>query len=526
MTYQALYRQWRPQTFAELVGQEHVARTLQNALQQGRLAHAYLFCGPRGTGKTSAAKILAKAVNCEQNPTREPCNQCPACVGVQAGRVMDVLEIDAASNRGIDEIRELREKTRYAPVEVRCKVYIIDEVHMLTAEAFNALLKTLEEPPPQVLFILATTEPHKLPATIISRCQRLDFHLLSLDEIVTRLRKVVSTVGRECSEQALLLVAEEAAGGLRDALSLLEQVLSYTSTAVTEEDVLTVLGAVSRDVFHDLTDAVVNQNLSRALLLLQDVASAGKEFHHFTQQAIVYYRNLMVSLACEKDGATLGIAEEWASRLYDQAQRLGLGEIGRILSILHELLAEVRWSARPRLLWELAVFRMFGYDGTCQVAPPQPQATLSATARQTVGQPEKPVKLPMGTNEPVLVKEVSPDFDADQNIAQLWPRLLEQVKKESVKTHALLLSGELGSFNGKVLEIHFSSQFHCDMMEDEHKKAISKVFQRLAGVQPQIRCFLQGQATPQDSVEKDPHELIHSAVEIFRGQIIDESDKQ
>ena len=320
--YQALYRQWRPLSFADMVGQENVARTLQNALEQGRLAHAYLFCGPRGTGKTSAAKILAKAVNCENGSSREPCNQCDACLGIQAGRVMDVLEIDAASNRGIDDIRELREKVRYSPVEVRHKVYIIDEVHMLSQEAFNALLKTLEEPPSRVMFILATTEPHKLPATIISRCQCLDFHLIGISEIAGRLRQVTASSGRTISEQALFLIAEEAAGGLRDALSLLEQVLAYSSGDVDSSDVLDILGAVGRDVFYSLTDAFLQRDLSAALLLLQDVVSAGKDLHHFTQQAIGYYRDLMVSLACGEQAEALGIAPDWTVRLKKQATAL------------------------------------------------------------------------------------------------------------------------------------------------------------------------------------------------------------
>ncbi|HHU30502.1 MAG: DNA polymerase III subunit gamma/tau [Bacillota bacterium] len=515
MTYQALYRKWRPQSFSEFVGQEHVKQTLQNALEQGRLAHAYLFCGSRGTGKTSAAKIFAKAVNCERGPGREPCNQCPACLGIQEGRVMDVLEIDAASNRGIDEIRDLRDKIRYAPVQVRRKVYIIDEVHMLTAEAFNALLKTLEEPPPQVLFILATTEPHKLPATIISRCQRLDFHLLEPALIAARLQEVTAAAGRECEKEAIDLIAEEADGSLRDALSLLEQVLIYTPGVVRTENVLSVLGAVGREVFYDLTDALLDRNLSAALLLLQEAARSGKNLHYFTQQAIKYYRDLMIAFTCREDAEKLGVAEHWAGLLRRQAAALGLAEIGRILSILHDLLTEIRWSERPRLLWELAIFDMFSSQFE------------SVPGRETA-EKEQAASVEKKAEPNSKGAEKSPETAGSlQEIERHWSKILGRVKAANIKAHALLLSADPSFFDGKILEISFASTFHCDMMkEKENHKSLVKVLREVLGKKIAVRYAMQGEGLQQAVEQRDTEDLIQAAMEIFRGRLISESESE
>ena len=293
MAYVALYRKWRPQGFDALVGQEAVRTALTNALETGRIAHAYLFAGPRGTGKTSTAKILAKAVNCEHGPTPNPCNECRNCVRINDGTSMDVFEIDAASNRGIDEIRDLREKVAFAPVSGRYKVYIIDEVHMLTTEAFNALLKTLEEPPPHVIFILATTEPHKIPATIHSRCQRFDFRRVTDADIVKRLREVADGSGIAADDDALQLIAVQADGGMRDALSLLDQ-CGVMAERVTAETVRSVLGIVGREALRELVKAIGEGQVPKTLEFLETLLAGGKDVKQIITELAEYLRAVLL----------------------------------------------------------------------------------------------------------------------------------------------------------------------------------------------------------------------------------------
>ena len=281
MTYISLYRKWRPQTFSEIIGQDHITRTLQNAIQMGRIGHAYLFSGPRGTGKTTVAKLLAKALNCTNGPIPEPCDQCENCRQIREGVSLDVAEIDGASNRGIDEIRDLREKVRFVPSQGRYKVYIIDEVHMLTTEAFNALLKTLEEPPQHVIFIFATTEPHKVPATIISRCQTFEFHRIALPDLLERLEQVSQAEGLKPSAAALNLIARNAQGGLRDALSILDQCIAYAGAEIAVEDVKELLGVVDFDLLTKYTAAIQTGNLVEALIIIDEVLSLGKDLTQF-----------------------------------------------------------------------------------------------------------------------------------------------------------------------------------------------------------------------------------------------------
>jgi len=293
MEYQALYRRWRPRSFADFVGQSHVVTTLVHALESDRVAHAYLFTGPRGTGKTSTAKILAKALNCTQPQGIEPCDHCLNCTRINEGTFLDVIEIDAASNRGIDEIRDLREKVKFAPGEGKFKIYIIDEVHMLTTEAFNALLKTLEEPPQFVVFILATTEVHKLPLTIISRCQRFDFKRFTVEEIYGRLAEVVAAEGIPAEKEALTLVAQYAEGGMRDALSILEQSLAHCREKLLEADVRAILGLIDREEINKLATAIQERNTQAALAILADVSQNGKDLFQFGRSLIQHFRTVI-----------------------------------------------------------------------------------------------------------------------------------------------------------------------------------------------------------------------------------------
>ncbi len=358
MAYLALYRAWRPQRFDDVVGQEHVRRTLQNALSEGRLAHAYLFSGPRGTGKTSMAKILAKAVNCERGPAPDPCNECATCRQISEGRQLDVVEIDAASHRGVDEIRELRDKVKYAPTAVRYKVYIIDEVHMLTTEAFNALLKTLEEPPPHVLFILATTEPHKIPVTILSRCQRFDFSRLSSRQLVERLRQIVEAQGIEAAPEALQAIAHLADGGMRDALSLLDQVISFSDGRVTEEEVLLVSGGIPRQDVVRFWQALSADSPQPLLELAHQWLEQGKEPARVLEWLFDYGRWLLLSTVAP-DLEEVRERQAADPQLAPTAARIPVEHLLAQMDLLRTAVQEMKWVEQPRIFLELTLLKLW-----------------------------------------------------------------------------------------------------------------------------------------------------------------------
>ena len=547
MAYVALYRKWRPQGFDSLVGQEAVRTALTNALETGRIAHAYLFAGPRGTGKTSTAKILAKAVNCEHGPTPNPCNKCQNCVRINDGTSMDVFEIDAASNRGIDEIRDLREKVAFAPVNGRYKVYIIDEVHMLTTEAFNALLKTLEEPPPHVIFILATTEPHKIPATIHSRCQRFDFKRVTDSDIVKRLREVADGSGIAADDDALQLIAVQADGGMRDALSLLDQ-CGVMAERVSAETVRSVLGIVGREALRELVKAVGEGNVPKALELLEALLAGGKDVKQIITELAEYLRAVLLYKASpEYREIYLTDTKEAIAAME------GLFSTDRLMAAqerLHQCMLELRQSVRGRIAAEMCLFDLCRVEGstlaaltarvekleamlagripaiqqTVPAAPvqqdyhqqaaaapetgpkfgyvldeghgihteaPEPQPQKAAAEAENYQPAAESVKaVPVKKAAPVQKAEPAPIMEADAAAGDLWQQVLEILKTEKKRSMvACAAGGRAVSYVNGILTVAFKNKFNCKRMNaDDYKKAFEAVLLRLARCEVRLNC--------------------------------------
>ena len=358
MSYLVLARKKRPQVFEDVIGQRPITQTLQNAISQNRVAHAFLFTGPRGVGKTSTARILAKALNCEKGPQTNPCNQCATCREVSDGNSIDVIEIDGASNRGIDEVRELRENVRYTPAKSRYKVFIIDEVHMLTLPAFNALLKTLEEPPPHIIFIFATTEPHKIPATILSRCQRYDFKRISVAEIVQHLRRIVDEEKIEINPRGLYTVARESEGSMRDAQSLLDRLISYGGNRIREDEINEVLGLIGQKMLSDTIEAVADHDASRCLETVDQVYQFGYDIQHFCQELLQYLRNLILLKVSSRPEPFLELPGEEIETLKRQAERFQFDQLNHLFGLLLKGEEAVAQSTFPRTMLEMTLIRM------------------------------------------------------------------------------------------------------------------------------------------------------------------------
>ena len=579
VSHVSFYRKYRPKAFEEVIGQERVTRTLQNAIAGGRTVHAYLFCGHRGTGKTTTARILAKALNCERGPTATPCNQCAICRAIDGGASLDVIEIDAASNRGIDEIRDLRERVKLMPVEGRHKVYIIDEAHMLTAEAANALLKTLEEPPGHAVFVLVTTEPHRLPSTITSRTQRFEFHRISLAAIVARLRSVAASEGISAEDAALQLIARNADGALRDAESVLDQLTAFCQGRVTREDVLAVLGLVEEEVAEQVTEAVIAGDAAACLALADRVITAGRDIRQIFRGLVEYFRDLLMVAVVADPQEIVETSEDRLEVLRAQAARLSPGALLQKIRILTAAEAEARFATQARVVLEMALLKLCRPDmdpsieglaarlealearlgrseqpvagpsrtpaGRRPEPPPggaseaggllqgaeaavQTMAAATPTAEtvgrtapaatptaETVGRTLGAVPSGGETLGPPADDQTAPDIEL---VRARWPRLREEVKRRAKVVHAFLLESRPQAVQRGELVLAVRYQFHLESLhETENRKVVEAALATVLGTPLRLRLVLGEAAVPAATAQEEPgaDALVEEAVRRF-----------
>ncbi|HRT27392.1 MAG TPA: DNA polymerase III subunit gamma/tau [Syntrophales bacterium] len=470
MDYLVLARKWRPQVFEDVVGQDHVVKTLKNAIRRDRVAHALIFSGPRGIGKTSVARILAKALNCEKGPAETPCNECTNCKEITEGVSMDVREIDGASNRGIDEVRELRENVKFLPLTSRYKVYIIDEVHMLTKEAFNALLKTIEEPPPHVIFMFATTEVHRVPATILSRCQRHEFRRMSIKQISATLRKIATAEGIEVSDAGLSLIAEGAEGSLRDAESIFDQVISYAGTVVKDGDVETLLGFTDRKLLYDISRAVIGRDARAALGILDEGYYAGLDMKQFYQMLQRHFMNLLLVKVADGAGRFIDLPDFEVTELKKQVGSASGETLKRLLDILMAEDEEVRKSLDPKLNLEFILVKMASLEPLIPVH--ELLDRVEGMERRLTGKAQPLKASPIAPKEPEREKAAPTEMPVVEPTAgDLWEGFKETVKKRSNPLWSMIEPGSLVGYEKGYLRIGFPKGYvFLDHLNDPFQK--------------------------------------------------------
>ena len=491
MGYTALYREWRPQNFYDIVGQEHITTTVKNQILNDRIAHAYLFCGTRGTGKTTTAKVFAKALNCLDLHDGEPCNKCEMCKKIDAGLAIDVTELDAASNNGIDKIRDIIDDVKYPPQEGRYKVYIMDEVHMLSTGAVNAFLKTLEEPPKNVIFILATTDPQKLPITILSRCQRFDFKRINNNEIIGRLRKIVDDQNAIADDKSLSLIARVSDGAMRDALSILDQAISMGNGAVEYDILINMLGLVTNDHLFTLTNAVNQRNVEKSIGIIDEVVYAGKDIYLFIKDLISHYRNILMAKVTNNPEDVLDMSEENITLIKEQGSKLRAEEVMRYIRILQEAEGNAKISKQARLYLELAIIKMckIEYDTSNEVILSRLNKLEAALKNGSIKVQTEVVadgKVKADTEVKEIKKEVRKEVihhtsgnDLSKvslgDIQKSWKDILERIKaRRAMIVYASLITGKPVDCSKGILTIEYEDQykFNKDRLEKPEYRAL------------------------------------------------------
>ncbi len=523
MTYQVIARRYRPQTFTDVIGQDHVTKTLKNAIESNRLHHAYLFAGARGIGKTTVARLLAKAFNCEKGPTAEPCRTCTPCQEITSGTFLDVQEIDGASNTGVDDVREIRDRAKYMPSGGRYKIYIIDEVHMLSTAAFNALLKILEEPPPHVIFIFATTESHKIPVTILSRCQRYDFRRIPAAKISSALQHIAENEKINVDQETLSLIAHEASGSMRDGQSLLDQAIAYAGNEIKTTDIEAMLGFLDRKITFDLLRAVFNQDANMALSKLEEVFNLGVDLSRFTLDFLEAMRHILVIKECGVQKNLLDVPQDEAKALQEFAQLRSAEEVHQMFQVWYGAVDSVARSAFPKMLLEVLLLRLTRIEPVQPIADiiqeleklsggaPTPIASKSAP----ISQPQKtaPTSSTSTTTEPV-------------NVAGMWQQFIKWLGDSRPQIASIFEHGKLGEISGNTVEYVFDNPFYAGMLKESER--IAQIKELMKGFfKTNVNLVVKEIAAPKAEPKKDvtkqalDSEIVKEAANLFDAKVHD-----